>query len=132
MFKTGSPIAGATDSFVVMTQAGVYYLVVNEGACMSNSSNTINYTSIRNIANQNQFKLYPNPAQNMVTIACDSFDASQNINIAIADLAGRIVAEQKADGYQTEIDVTNLSNGTYFVTLQNGENKAVSKLVIVK
>ena len=78
------------------------------------------------------FDAYPNPAQNTVTITCDSFDNAKNLTIAIADLAGRIVAKQKANGYQTEMDVTNLSNGTYFVTLQNGEYKAVSKLVIVK
>ena len=75
------------------------------------------------------FETYPNPAQNMITITCDSFDSA---NITIADLAGRIVAEQKTTAYQTEVDVTNLSNGTYFVTLQNGEHKATSKLVIMK
>ncbi|MDD4149004.1 MAG: Ig-like domain-containing protein [Bacteroidales bacterium] len=67
--------------------------------------------------------VYPNPANNLITVT-----NAENENIIILNMLGEIVANiNNATSNQT-IDISNLSNGTYFVKV----NSEVFKIIVVK
>ncbi len=74
------------------------------------------------------YKVYPNPANDRLTISSARNEASE---IVILNLIGQVVSSYKDDGKQLPIDVSTLTNGIYFVRINdlNGENKAVLKFV---
>ena len=75
---------------------------------------------------ENSLSIYPNPASNIVNILNDN---SLNItNIEIIDLTGRIVLNIENT---TDIDVSNLPEGQYFVKVYS-ESTIVRKLSVVK
>ena len=72
------------------------------------------------------FSLYPNPSSNSITISAESnFNTVQVINFL-----GQSVIMQYLDGNTTKLDVSNLTNGVYFVRVfsQNGTS-SVRKFV---
>ncbi|MCO5259697.1 MAG: zinc-dependent metalloprotease [Crocinitomicaceae bacterium] len=58
--------------------------------------------------------LYPNPANSSVTL---STTKSVSGNIVITDINGKVVKEVKANGLKTIIDVSDLNNGFYQITI---------------
>lgn len=66
-----------------------------------------------------EFRLYPNPANNQITVELS--DASSNYQVAIFDVLGKQVYASEIQKVGT-IDVSALAPGTYVVKL-NSENK---------
>lgn len=81
----------------------------------------------------NTFKIYPNPANDVITINYDGL-TEINSSIEITNTVGQIIMKQDvANETLKNINVSNLSNGIYFVQLkQNGKSIATKKLVINK
>ena len=71
------------------------------------------------------FALYPNPAQDHITIRAEG---AGNV-MGIYDLSGRRVAESRTFGPQLDYDVSRLSPGTYVVKLHNSRT-TVSRLMV--
>ncbi|RZJ33853.1 MAG: T9SS type A sorting domain-containing protein [Flavobacterium sp.] len=82
-----------------------------------------------NQALANKFSVYPNPANNVVTIS--SADAIGVNNISITDLNGRVVKNVKVtDAPQSiEVNVSDLSSGMYMMNISSAEGTAVKKIV---
>lgn len=77
-----------------------------------------------NITSNNEVKVYPNPARNIVYIA-----SATDVNVSLCDVTGRIVAiAQKAN----EINVAQLPKGLYILTVisENGELLKREKIVL--
>ncbi len=76
----------------------------------------------------NKFTTYPNPANDLVTIT-----NSANIlfsEIAITDMNGRTVKNIKvSDLSETQINVSDLTSGVYFMNITTDEGVAVKKFV---
>ena len=77
-------------------------------------------------------RIYPNPAENTVRVDFNS-TSNEKINIVIRDVIGRDVKLLKVDaidGVQSlEIDLSELSSGTYFLTLENSKSRVVEILL---
>lgn len=71
-----------------------------------------------------EFSMYPNPASDIVRINSD-----ENASIVIYDFSGRIVKNKIQGGYQ-EINVSDLTSGTYIVEITIGEEKQIKRLSI--
>ena len=76
------------------------------------------------------FKLYPNPAKDMVTVTL-----SQNIlnttDISLIDIQGKTINIPKKEFNSTvELDVSSLNSGMYFIQLRSGNNIITEKLVV--
>ena len=70
------------------------------------------------------FKMYPNPADNMITINVDN-DAI----VSISDMTGRIVYTSQINN-TANISVANYNSGVYFVTvIQNNETETIKLIV---
>src|SRR5438309_1089997 len=69
LFLNGSPVAGATDSFYVFTQAGTYAVRITDGnGCSSLSAGVFLSAHEVMMANEPLF-VFPNPASGKLTVA---------------------------------------------------------------
>ena len=76
------------------------------------------------------FKLQPNPASNNVQIVFEDLLPSK---IDIFDLTGKLLLSMQIQNSKTEIDISSLNNGYYFIKASNELYGSKTKqLVIVK
>jgi hypothetical protein len=74
---------------------------------------------------------FPNPAENSTTITVGQLESDAIFNLM--DINGKIVLEQNvpSSSQKLELDLSNLSSGTYFYHLNmNGENTETKKLIV--
>jgi hypothetical protein len=62
---------------------------------------------------QNSVKVFPNPADNMITIVAETME--NNTVLYVTDVAGKIVAETTVTDNKTQVNITNFERGVYFV-----------------
>ncbi len=76
-----------------------------------------------------QFTLYPNPANSVITIT-----ASKNIDaVKIYDLTGQLLSEYtRQNGKTALLDVSNFANGLYFITVLSNGKTTTKKAIINK
>ena len=67
-------------------------------------------TGINESANENTMILYPNPATHVVTV-----NANGLTDIRLLDVSGRLLMQVPTNGTQTDIDVSGIPAGVYFV-----------------
>ncbi len=79
---------------------------------------------------------YPNPFNPQTTIEF-SLPVSGNIHLLLSDMLGRVVQEIASGSYdagthQVTLNLSNLSSGIYFYTLEAGSFISTKKLVLMK
>jgi N-acetylneuraminic acid mutarotase len=72
------------------------------------------------------FKFYPNPATGTIFIEADKNAAS----IRVFDISGRITNDYTFDKYSGSLDISNLSNGLYFVEITTKEGEVMDSKFI--
>lgn len=87
-------------------------------------------------SNVNLFSCMPNPANNVTTISYE-LKNTNNVAILVTDITGRTVktinqGTQTAGNYALDLDLSDLTSGTYFYTLKTENSQATKKLIIVK
>jgi PKD repeat protein len=90
----------------------------------STTTQTINVTitGIENRSNSTEIKIYPNPANNYIEIET----TLQYSSIKIIDLTGKTI---KQTTLKSKIDVSNLTNGIYFIQIIGKRNTIMQKIV---
>jgi hypothetical protein len=129
-YLNGVLIDGATDQTYVPTIQGEYYCVVTANNCLVTSNVIIApFLSNSSFEHNNTIKLFPNPANDMITI---SFEGEFEENYSIINTMGQIVANGKeiTNEKQIRISVSNLNTGNYI--LQMKINGIVEKIKFVK
>lgn len=74
----------------------------------------------------NKFKIYPNPVSSLVTISTPDVEVS---NLSISDLTGKVVLKKSLIGIENTIDISELSNGIYFLEINSDAKKEVVKIL---
>jgi len=78
-------------------------------------------------------KVWPNPASSVVNINYIAI-SDQKVSLSINDLQGRLVYNKLISDGQSEIresiDVSNLSKGTYILSIIEGTNKVNHKIIV--
>ena len=74
---------------------------------------------------QLDFDFYPNPTKNSITITANGTIQS----IQLCDMQGRVLMTRKADAVQATIDVSNYSNGIYFLKVNSANGEKSKKIV---
>lgn len=72
-------------------------------------------TGIGNLAEEEPFKMYPNPAGNLLHLNIEL--SGQKTSIRILDLTGKVVLEKAIAEAKNTIDVSTLAPGKYVLTL---------------
>lgn len=75
--------------------------------------------------NVSEFKMYPNPANDIVNLSSNSVIE----NITVYNTLGQIVSRQTSSSNEVSINVSGLSKGVYILTAQVG-NELVRKQFI--
>lgn len=78
--------------------------------------------------NRDSFLIFPNPAKNIITIQLLNFYSKGEVQFF--NLVGEKILETKIFNTQTEIDISGLAKGVYFVKFFDGEINLNKKLII--
>jgi hypothetical protein len=109
-----------------------YYLYKNNLECANNTCVDIdvcyNLSAEKIATYNNEAYLYPNPVSTFLNIKSTEYGG--DINISITDLAGKQVHQSTANS-QTQMDVSFLQAGIYFVTL-SANNAVMSHQKLIK
>jgi hypothetical protein len=136
-YLDGVIIAGATGKKHVAVYTGNYTVVVTLSGCSSATSNSILVlpVSVGDFEVSHTFDLYPNPNQGQFNIKVVSAKPLV-LNLEVYNNLGALLWKQEkvtVDGtYTTPVDLGNVANGVYMVSLRNTETNSVRKVVIMK
>ncbi|MGZ4055295.1 MAG: T9SS type A sorting domain-containing protein [Bacteroidia bacterium] len=90
------------------------------------------FLEINEISEESQINIYPNPATNQITIEFDLIE-TKNAVIEIRNILGQIVFTETVrniTGKQAKsINISEFSNGVYFVRLQNNNQTITKKFI---
>ncbi len=87
------------------------------------------FLGIEDFKKEANFLLYPNPAQKIITLQLKNREI-ENISVSIFDVTGKKIFSNSVNSLTTEINISDLSSGLYFVSLkQNGKNIGYQKLI---
>ena len=71
-------------------------------------------------------RVYPNPANEVLNVACD-YDIE---SIAVFDAVNRLVEERKVNSKTLQLPLANYAQGTYFITITTPKGKLNKKFVV--
>ena len=103
-------------------------LVVPSTNCTLYCSFKEGHVSIDPVANVSM-KLQPNPATSNVNVVMKG--VTGNVNMALIDMSGRVVSTSQFNAENgTNINVSNLAKGAYFVRITNSKFSKIEKLIV--
>ncbi|OUS02063.1 serine protease [Flavobacteriales bacterium 33_180_T64] len=74
-----------------------------------------------------EFKVYPNPAVNILNIQIPS--VNENTTLTIYDILGKTILEQNMIQPSSQLDVSSMSSGVYILSFQSGEASKTFKFI---
>lgn len=124
---TDDDIPGATQQSYTPTVVGDYMVYIEEPAGCGYYSNCITVTTLatNSFDIANKLKLYPNPAQNQVTIEANKLT---NASLQIMDINGRVLQNQTLQNTNT-INIENLQSGVYLFKISSQEGSSTQRVV---
>jgi Secretion system C-terminal sorting domain len=119
----GTKFYTETDSLVVQGEESFFM------SKLDRCPGTVN--KVRSISKDNELLVYPDPAQNEITVAYGGvIDGSASL--VLYDLMGRVVLSTEISQNTTSIDVSALKNGMYFCKLLMNDASVTRKIIIQK
>jgi hypothetical protein len=106
-------------SFTILSGDGMPQLLANT------QSDCYDPTSVKEPELNTLIKLFPNPADEFIYIESD-YDELQ---FQIMDILGKVVIMQESYENKTEIDLSEIQSGIYFITINSSENKIIKKFI---
>jgi endonuclease I len=131
-YTMDGPIQGAEGQSLSVSSNGIYFVMVTENGCLSDSSNFIRISNL-GVSREEAFslKVMPNPNQGLFTVAFENTSASR---LSIVNVLGQqIMSKEYPSGQSTvsdQIDLSQVGKGIYWITIQNGQGSVTRKLVI--
>jgi hypothetical protein len=94
------------------------------------------YAGIRDISAQMEYSIFPNPTTDKIKLKYNLLEES-NIAISIVDSNGKTVINNKVKKqsigeYENEIDLTSLTQGTYFLAIKINSQTINNKFLVIK
>jgi hypothetical protein len=88
-----------------------------------------NATAVNTVSDNKQLFVFPNPANNQLTVAGTNGEA--NSTIALTSIDGKLLFEKNisSENFVEHIDLTSFSAGTYLLTIQSLNKISVQKVV---
>jgi hypothetical protein len=82
---------------------------------------------------ENEIHIYPNPAADIIRIGSKR-KISGNYTIYIRDISGKVVLERSGSDLQAnhQLNISSLSEGIYFVEMDEGNLRSMAKFIIYK
>ena len=80
-----------------------------------------------------QYKIYPNPAQNILFVESNTFNRANKIDVFMTDIFGRTLRNLKTEknsGNQISVQLNNFATGTYMLQIEVDGKMIFDKFVI--
>ncbi len=84
-------------------------------------------TAVEEIKTENGIAIIPNPSNDKITISSPAITG--NTQLSIFNVSGEKVIERQITDNETQIDISALPRGVYFVRVQNEKMVEVGKMV---
>jgi len=130
-FNTNA-LSGETDTLHIAQNNGNYYVQVIDSFGCVNNSDTVNVTiiGIENVV-ENPWHIYPNPTSGKITIELKNEEFQ---SISIINLLGEVLLNRKLNGDEEkiELDITNFSEGVYYISMNSKNNQYLNKLILLR
>lgn len=132
-FGDGSPLSFAKDTNHTYATAAPYTITLYDTFVgwyfyiTRDTTATIDMCVGLGEISSNEFRIYPNPVNNVLNIV----DA-ENSTIEILSIVGTTVKRIENATQNEHIDMNNLSNGTYFVRISSGTNVVTRKISVIR
>ncbi len=128
-YLNGVIIPNATNKYYTFTQNGVYTVEVTDSYGCSNFSEAtiIDFVSLEQIKEIDQFKVYPNPSTGNIFITSKLHEIYQ------ADLfnpLGELVLSYKMPNGNTELKTESLPRGMYLLRIYNESESIIYKVIL--
>ncbi|WP_395065053.1 T9SS type A sorting domain-containing protein [Flavobacterium sp.] len=118
------PIASIAVGNVIPNAASIYFDYNAPITTNTASTTVVSNLSIENFAFSN-FNYYPNPVKNSLTISNSSvIDA-----IELTSILGQNILSKKINDLQTELNISSLSKGIYFVKVSSQGQEKIVKII---
>jgi len=135
----GKPIDGANSQFYTVTTTGYYSVsVTNNSGCSSTSIPVfITTAGIEDFTNTQSIKVYPNPANNKLTVDFDLANSHKSFSIELYNTMGQLVLSTsinnlKSGNVKQDINVHSLVNGVYILQLRIDDGTNLNLKVIIQ
>ncbi|HEX7413868.1 MAG TPA: LamG-like jellyroll fold domain-containing protein [Bacteroidia bacterium] len=90
-------------------------------------------TGINQLVNSNeQISIYPNPASTIINVQISQFDNGKTNSAEVYNIIGECVHHQIIKSSNCQIDVSDLAEGIYNISIINNEGVVNKRLVIVR
>ena len=130
-------LPGATSQTYTASNNGVYYVIsTDNNSCNSAPSNTINITNVglEDYTNYSSLVIYPNPTTGIFTIEIE--DLKRNTTIELINGIGQTIHQSVIKECSSkcihQIDLSDYSNGLYFIKIVSNNHIEYRKLVLNK
>jgi len=120
-------ISGLNSQSIIPSSAGYYKVreMFFDGRFAFSDSIYFNPLSIdNNSILPDNFKFYPNPASDNLTI-----EVAQRTEIEISNIEGQIIQRLKTIDNKTDIDISDFTNGVYIIRAQTGRGIMTKKFI---
>lgn len=121
---SGDPVDLATFQTFEAVENGNYAVEIDNGECIV-TSECFAITTVGVDENTiTGLQLYPNPAQNEVTIIL-----AEPVNLTLTDLNGKVLFTENNASGEFKIDLSYLNTGVYFMNVHDIKNSATYKII---
>lgn len=125
-----SNVAGTNYTFNTVTPGAhtAYVEAVYATGVSAKASLVIDYVGLGENNKPSIVSVFPNPAKNMINV-----NATSNIiSVKVVNVLGALVINEKVDAAKANINVSNLDNGIYYITIETANGVSTQKINVVK
>ena len=106
---------------------------LNGGAINSFSLDFCSIVSSLSVKSENTttFSVVPNPTKGIVNITITNGETSKTV-LHLFDIQGRSILTKETSSSLENLNIENLQNGVYFLSIENGNQKTTKKIILNK
>ncbi len=108
----------------VIENTGYIYFDWNPAIITNTTFNVNAYLGLGDVK-ANEVSVYPNPFEANVILT----SAKRMDNISVLDITGKVIFNEKVDGFSKNLDLSNVSQGTYLVRISSGSEVSIVRIV---
>lgn len=128
-----STLEAYTTQAILPQESGDYQVIVYNGGCPSDSSDSYNYiVGIEDIAGNREITLYPNPTDGKLFMSFEK--PFKDIRLSVINMEGQVVLSRLLKdipkGFLTELDLGEVPSGLYFIKFTNKEISRTARIIV--
>jgi uncharacterized repeat protein (TIGR03803 family) len=127
-YLNGAIIAGATNTMLQVTQAGIYKVRVKDDVCLSDFSNDQAMIVTGDISTKTStVSIYPNPVSEWLTVKLE--DSQVKKSVSIYQVTGNKMTSREVSENEAKFFVGDYSQGIYLVRIETGSAVKVIRFI---